>query len=128
MNTSIMDACGIESTWSGDGRQGRKVKVPNIKTGAKASAKALREQTFQVHGPQLFNSLPPYLRNMRKCSVEIFKEELDKYLMTIPDEPSVPGLTPAATTPDARPSNSLLHQRPLQPGREERRGRTRPGA
>ena len=70
----IAPNCGIESTMSEDGRQGRKVKVPNIKTGAKASAKALREQTFQVHGPQLFNSLPPYLRNMRKCSVEIFKE------------------------------------------------------
>ena len=95
----------------------------NQRSRKKASAAILRKDG------QLFNSLPPYLRNMRKCSVEIFKEELDKYLMTIPDEPSVPGLTPAATTPDARPSNSLLHQRPLQlPGREERRGRTRPGA
>ena len=65
---------------------------------------------------------------MTKCSVEEFKEELDKYLMTIPDEPSVPGLTPAATTPDARPFNSILHQRPMQLGQEERRGRTRPGA
>ena len=120
--------CGIQTTSSEDRRQGRKCKVQNIKTGAKASAKALREQTFQVHGPQLFNSLPPFLRNMTKCSIEIFKEQLDKYLMTIPDEPSVPGLTPSASTPDARPSNSLLHQRPRQPGREERRGRTRPGA
>ena len=68
-------------------------------------------------GPQLFNCLPPFLRNMTKCSVDILKEELDKYLLTIPDEPSVPGLTP-----DARPSNSLLHQRPMHPGREERRG------
>ena len=121
--------CAIQSAKSDDKRQGRKCKVQNIKMGAKASAKALREQTFQVHGPQLFNSMPPYLRNMTKCSVEDFKEELDKYLMTIPDEPSVPGLTPTACTNDARPSNSLLHQRPLKlPGREERRGRTRPGA
>ena len=119
----------IQSAQSADDKRlGRKCKVQNIKMGANASAKALREQSFQVHGPQLFNSLPPFLRNMTKCSVEIFKEELDKYLMTIPDEPSVPGLTPTASTPDARPSNSLLHQRPLQPGREERRGRSRPGA
>ena len=121
--------CAIQSAKSDDKRQGRKCKVQNIKMGAKASAKALREQTFQVHGPQLFNSLPFFLRNMTKCSIEEFKEELDKYLMTIPDEPSVPGLTPSASTADARPSNSLLHQRPQQlPGREERRGRTRPGA
>ena len=124
----IAPNCGIVSTRQEDDRQGRKVKVPKIKTGAKAAAKALREQTFQVHGPQLFNILPPFLRNMTKCPLEIFKEELDKYLMMIPDEPSVPGLTPSASTPDARPSNSLLHQRPMQPGREERRGRTRPGA
>ena len=65
---------------------------------------------------------------MTKCSIAEFKEELDKYLMTIPDEPSVSGLTPSASTADAQPSNSLLHQRPLQPGREGRRGRTRPGA
>ena len=120
--------CSIQSAKSDDKRQGRKCKLQTIKTGARASAKALREQTFQVHGPQLFNCLPPFLRNMTKCSVEIFKENLDKYLMTIPDEPSVPGLTPTALTPDARPSNSLLHQRPLKPRQEERRGRTRPGA
>ena len=37
--------CGIESTGSDDKRQGRKCKVRNIQMGAKASAKALREQT-----------------------------------------------------------------------------------
>lgn len=36
-------------------------------------------------------------------------------------------LTPTALTPDAPPSNSPTHQRPRQTGREERRGRTRPG-
>ena len=41
-------------------------------------------QKPKTNGPQLFNCLPPFLRNMTKCSVEIFKEELDKYLMTIP--------------------------------------------
>ena len=43
--------CGIESTGSDDKIQGRKCKVRNIKIEAKASAKALREQTFQVNGP-----------------------------------------------------------------------------
>ena len=119
--------CGIQTSTLGDQRQGRKCKIPKIKTGAKASARAAREQTFQVHGAQLFNCLPPFLRNMTKCSIDKFKEALDNYLKTIPDEPSVPGLTPTATTPDARPSNSLLHQRPRQQAQEERRRRTRPG-
>ena len=43
--------CGFESTGSDDKMQGRKCKVRNIKIEAKASAKALREQTFQVNGP-----------------------------------------------------------------------------
>ena len=119
--------CGIELSGSDDTRQGRKCKVQSIKKGADASAKTLREQTFQVHGPQLFNILPPYLRNLTKCPAEIFKEKLDQYLMKVPDEPSVPGLVPTATTPEARPSNSLLHQRPRQQAQEERRRRTRPG-
>ena len=120
--------CGIELSGSDEKRQGRKCKVQSIKKGANASAKTLREQTFQVNGPQLFNILPPYLRNLTKCPAEIFKEKLDQYLMKVPDEPSVPGLVPSATTPEARPSNSLLHQRPRPEGAEERRGRTRPGA
>ena len=110
--------CGIELSGSDDTRQGRKCKVQSIKKGANASAKTLREQTFQVNGPQLFNILPPYLRNLTKCPAEIFKEKLDQYLMKVPDEPSVPGLVPSATTPEARPSNSLLHQRPQLEGEE----------
>ena len=79
-------------------------------THAKSSVKSMREQTFQVNGPKLFNSLPVKLRNMTKCSLEDFKAALDNYLAKVPDEPSVSGLTPGGCTPEARASNSILDQ------------------
>ena len=89
---------------------GRMCKIPILNTHAKASVKTMREQTFQVNGPKLFNSLPAKIRNMTKRSLEDFKMALDSYLTKVPDEPSVSGLTPGGCTPEARASNSLLDQ------------------
>ena len=102
--------CGL--TWtSSEGRTGRKCDVPQRNTKATAAIQTLREQTFQVNGPQLFNSLPGYLRNISSCPLDDFKFKLDKYLQKIPDEPNVRGLTPGGCTAEARPSNSILDQR-----------------
>ena len=46
--------CGLEVTNSV--RRGREVKIPPL-TG-KQSVRNLREQSFQVSGPKLFNSVP----------------------------------------------------------------------
>ena len=78
--------------------------IPQFNKHAKASVKTMREQTFQVNGPKLFNSLPAKLRNMTRCSLDDFKLALTK----VPDEPSVSGLTPGGCTPEA--SNSILDQ------------------
>ena len=107
--------CGIEVK-ADDGRQGRRCKVPSIATKARTSVKALRDQTFQVNGPQLFNVIPIYLRKMTKCPIEDFKMALDQYLERLPDEPSMRGLTPGACTAEARPSNSILDQGRRPPG------------
>ena len=75
------------------------------------SVRSLREQSFQVSGPRLFNSIPKEVRNMTKVSVEEFKEKLDKFLEKIPDQPNVDGLTPTACNPfNAAPSNSIVDQ------------------
>ena len=54
----------------------------------------MREASFQVHGAKLFNSLPIYIRNLKKVSVEEFKSKLDYYLESIPDEPHLNGYVP----------------------------------
>ena len=87
---------------------------------ASTAVLTLKEQTFQVNGPRLFNSLPTFLRNMTKCPLEEFKMKLDNYLSRIPDEPSVDGLTPAGCTSKAGPSNWILDQVRRLPGWGER--------
>ena len=56
----------------------------------------LRENSFMVRGPKLFNSLPKDIREYQldnevrqQQSVDNFKRRLDEYLSLIPDEPSV---------------------------------------
>ena len=59
-----------------------------------------------VKGARLFNLLPADIRNIDSDSVDSFKSALDKFLVDIPDQPTVPGLGRPAET------NSLLHQIP----------------
>ena len=60
--------------------------------------------SLPIHGQQLFNTLPVELRNITGCTVESFKRRLDRYLITIPDEPQIPGYTAQRRAE----SNSLL--------------------
>ena len=93
-------------------RLGRLVTVPPMKRCA-SKIQTLRENSFQVMGPHLFNILPSKIRNMTKCSVDEFKFSLDQYLTKIPDEPNVPGVeyTPTACSQvSGKPSNSLIDQ------------------
>ena len=72
------------------------------------SLKTLRESSFQINGPRLFNALPKRLREMKTTQDE-FKEALDLFLMTVPDQPRMGGLVPAATDQTTgHQSNSLL--------------------
>ena len=98
--------CGISAS-KAEGRKGRLCHVPKVNIKSSSATQTLKEQTFQVNGPQLFNCLPVYLRNTTKCQLDDFKMKLDKYLETIPDEPSVRGLTPlAALRMPGRPTPS----------------------
>ena len=73
----------------------------------------LREKSFHISGPQLFNILPQNIRNMTKCSIDDFKLALDKFLSKIPDEPNISGqhYTPRACNQNTgKPSNSVIDQ------------------
>ena len=71
---------------------GRRCHLPKINHGRQA-IQTLKEPSFQVSGPNLFNSLPKKIRNMNKCTQDEFKLELDKYLQTLPDQPKIDGLS-----------------------------------
>ena len=53
--------------------------------------------------------LPKHIRNISDCSVKQFKSELDAYLITVDDEPQIPGYTKFRR----KPTNSLLDMIPL---------------
>ena len=74
-------------------RRGRSCVLPKLQNSHLCSAKinTIRENSFSVQGPKLFNCLPKKIRNITGVRVETFKHHLDKLLTNIPDQPGVPG-------------------------------------
>ena len=100
----------IEFSELDNGRRGRTaLPRPYIRT-APAAVRRARESSLSVKGCRLFNLLPPEVRSMSGCSVEMFKKGVDDFLSEVPDQPTVSGLTRAATT------NSLIDQLAIQMG------------
>ena len=84
-------------------RRGLQCQIPPIVSSARARIKTLADQSFAVRGPKLFNELPKNLRTT-ECSFNVFKGRLDKFLLNVPDQPSLPGYQQQAV------SNCLLDQ------------------
>ena len=92
-------------------RLGRFVEIEKLNKNASCRIKTLKEKSFKINGPRLFNCLPMEIRNLTKCSVDDFKEKLDKFLGNVQDEPKTQNLTPAGCDQfSGKPSNSLIDQ------------------
>ena len=114
--------CGVEVVAATSGRLGRRCAVPSLLPGGRRAAQTLRESSFQVDGPRLFNTLPKKIREIR-TNQEDFKEALDQFLMSVPDQPRMACLVPAASNQQTgRPSNSLLAWATWRGGTTEARG------
>ena len=74
-------------------RRGRYCQVPGVLTSAPCRIQNIRRASLGIKGPRLFNSLPKCLRNLTGVSIDTFKNNLDKFLKSIPDEPLIPGYT-----------------------------------
>ena len=77
--------CSI--SWSESEDNGRLCSVPSSPYQTSRRVRSLRESSFQVKGPTLFNSLPHCIRSMKQCSLNSFKNSLDSLLDKIPDTP-----------------------------------------
>ncbi len=86
-------------------RHGRMCAVPPTSNNVSTSLQSLRDGTLSIHGARLFNALPVQLRNMKGSPLPKFKEKLDNFLRTVPDEPQCCGYTANRRAA----SNSLLH-------------------
>lgn len=72
-------------------RRGRLCVIPSIVKSATHRVKSLRDRTFLVRGMKLFNAIPKELRDPDLTNQMKFKNELDKFLKTLPDRPLVRG-------------------------------------
>ena len=65
---------------------------------ASAALQTIRHNFISTCGPILFNCLPKELRSMTDCSALKFKNNLDKFLVDLPDESDIPGQTSLCPT------------------------------
>ena len=91
----------------GGGRRGRSIVPKPVLRSAPAMVRKAREQSLGVRGAIIFNLLPEEIRSINTEHVDYFKNHLDIFLSSIPDQPTMTGLGRAAD------SNSLIHQLPL---------------
>ena len=84
-------------------RLGRCCVLPTLNHSAPRYVQTLRENSFAIHGPRLFNVLDKELRNF-DGTLDTFKGRLDKFLATISDAPL------DLNYPQVAASNSLLAQ------------------
>ena len=85
-------------------RRGPLCVIRSIDNRAPVSVSTKRRNFFLYKAPRLFNELPRHIREMRGCTVEKFKRELDKFLKCIPDQPKLPHYHSRAE------SNSIIDQ------------------
>ena len=101
---------GLSSKWT---PKGRKIIIPPIPKKCPASARKLRDQSFNFRAAVLFNSMPAFVRNFEGSNLG-FKNTLTEYLSLVPDHPRTirTGYMPAPTDTNSQcKSNSLLHWR-----------------
>ena len=85
-------------------RRGRLVEIPPVISSSPAAVRKAKEGSMKVKGARLFNCIPQEVRDLTGVNVATFKANLDIWLQTIPDQPTIPGRQRAAA------SNSLLEQ------------------
>ena len=71
-------------------RHGRTCNVPLIRCNGYQRALC---STFSVQSAQLFNCLPKGIRDLSDCTKDKFKNCLDEFLHTVPDESQITGYT-----------------------------------
>lgn len=82
---------GINAKYSD--RRGRLCVIPSVQKSAPNWVKRLKDGSFLMRGPRLFNCIPASIRKISNCHVDKFKSALDLWIAGIPDEPHVSGYT-----------------------------------
>ena len=87
-------------------RAGSSLLPISIKAGTGAIRTKIQNSILH-HGVKVFNSLPQHIRDI-PADLDEFKKELDNFLKSVPDQPSVPGFVPGSRDLWGNPSNSVI--------------------
>ena len=87
---------GYSLAWVCSERRGRLAVPNNIPRNYPSIVKQARERSLGVHGVHLFNMLPIHLQNENSQDFPLFKNHLDFFLATVPDQPNTKSLARAA--------------------------------
>ena len=99
--------CGL--VWEANERTGRTCSLQSISREASTKVRSLRNSSFQIRGPILFNSMPLELRNLSGCNINSFKNRLDALLNMLPDTPISQKYYPVPINRHtSKPSNSVI--------------------
>ena len=90
-------------------RRGRECIIPQVSNTAPRRIQTLRYASLPIRGARLFNILPAHTRNITRCSVNVFKGQLDKFLLTVPDESQITGDTAQRRAQSNRLSDVACH-------------------
>ena len=80
-------------------RFGNLAVIPPPRKNSSAANQSLFDSSFSVQGPKLWNAMPYHLNVIQE--LEQFKDQLTKFMLSLPDMPPIRGFTPPN-------SNSLL--------------------
>ena len=79
----------LKIKFSAPSRLGIKVTVPKLNRSSMQRHQSLYDNSFAVHGPRLWNTIPNQLSSI--ADPQQFKNKLTEFLLTIPDKPPVKG-------------------------------------
>ena len=71
-------------------RRGTCCKIPPLVKNCKPKFQKMYDESFTVTGAKMWNLLPKSVK--AKSSMDSFKSALTKFIMTVPDNPPVPGI------------------------------------
>jgi hypothetical protein len=73
-------------------RLGNLAIIPSACKSSTTANHSLYDSSFAVIGPKLWNAMPYYLNSISEQ--ELFKSQLTKFMLSLPDTPPIRGYTP----------------------------------
>ena len=106
IENGLVPNCGLDLYDGPDTRSGDSFTTGSLRSNSESIKTKLRD-SLKYNGVRIYNAIPRYIRDIKNDLPE-FKKKLDTFLNKIPDQPSIPGLSPGAKCLYGNESNSII--------------------